>query len=470
MASAARRVRTTRAASRAAEAKGSNDGARNEGSGNDEAKASAALRAYASAASNSDEAVAVAARRTSLAARCTSKGGDTDDGAYDKGSDNNKARASAPRAYASSSLDKASPIAARRGRAASAARRMAGGGEIVNGTSDEGSGDDKADTGAAKRKYGTSAPSDNDKAGATLKRLAHASVGKHARQGHPSGREATHAAARRSGGTKVARRTGMGKVAADANRDDVSIRDAYSDIDAGDNTDDDTGCRAAKKRPYSPQDYSTDDGVDEEARSTNEGAPKVAYAAAAWEGAARGAATQRGKGDPKANHEATSEADQVEDSGKEADSKANRGRGKARTHPMKNRADAEALPKFSRGASARSREEDEPLNDAGMAKLERHMAVRGTTAARFARRARKEEAAPGWKGNGAYYRACTKAITKAPDPLGVALSPEAAGRIYLAMVNRNGHFSVLHNLARFEELEGMRSQAGGHLVAFEGEV
>ncbi len=55
---------------------------------------------------------------------------------------------------------------------------------------------------------------------------------------------------------KKARRTGVGKVAADACRDDVSIRDAYSDIDAGDNTDDNAGCRAAKKRPYSPQDYS----------------------------------------------------------------------------------------------------------------------------------------------------------------------------------------------------------------------
>jgi hypothetical protein len=137
---------------------------------------------------------------------------------------------------------------------------------------------------------------------------------------------------------------------------------------------------------------------------------------------------------------------------------------------MKNRAKAEALPKFSRGASAGSREEDEPLDDAGMAKLERHMAVHGTTATRFARRARNEEAAPEGKGNGAYYRACNKAITKAPDPLGVALSPEAAGRISLAMVNGNGHFSVLHNLARFEEPVGMRSWAGGHLVAFEGEV
>ncbi len=52
----------------------------------------------------------------------------------------------------------------------------------------------------------------------------------------------------------------------------------------------------------------------------------------------------------------------------------------------------------------------------------------------------------------------------------MALSPEAAGRIYLAIVNGNGHFLVLHNLARFEEPPGMKSRAGGHLVAFKGEV
>jgi hypothetical protein len=138
----------------------------------------------------------------------------------------------------------------------------------------------------------------------------------------------------------------MGKAAADANRDNVFVCDAYSGIDTGDDTDNNAkrpgqphnyttnnndnykveeagghksamGCRAAKKRPYSPQDYSTNDSVDEEARSTgaDEGAPKAAYAAAAWGAAARGAATQRGKGDPRADHKATSEADQVKGQG-----------------------------------------------------------------------------------------------------------------------------------------------------------
>ncbi len=72
----------------------------------------------------------------------------------------------------------------------------------------------------------------------------------------------------------------------------------------------------------------------------------------------------------------------------------------ASTNPMRNRANAEALPKVPSTASARSSEGKEPLDDAGMTKLGQNMSVRGTTAARFTRRAQKEEAAPGWKGNG----------------------------------------------------------------------
>ena len=105
--------------------------------------------------------------------------------------------------------------------------------------------------------------------------------------------------------TKTARRTGVGKAASKG--DNVSFCDAYSDIDAGDDTDNDAkrpgqphdhatnddnnykvkeagehksavGCRAATKRPYSPQDYSTSNRADEEARLTgaDEGGPKAA--------------------------------------------------------------------------------------------------------------------------------------------------------------------------------------------------
>jgi hypothetical protein len=98
------------------------------------------------------------------------------------------------------------------------------------------------------------------------------------------------------------------------------------------------------------------------------------------------------------------------------------------------------------------------------------MLVPGTTAAQFAEWAQKEKAGPGWEGNRACYRACLEANTRAPDPLATALGPEAAGRIYLAMVNGDGSFSVLHNLARFEEPAGMKSQAGGCIVAFKGEI
>ncbi len=121
-------------------------------------------------------------------------------------------------------------------------------------------------------------------------------------------------------------------------------------------------------------------------------------------------------------------------------------------------------------ALAGPRKDEYPPNNAGMAKLGQNMLVPGTTAAQFAEWARKEKAGPGWEGNGACYRACLEAITRTPHPLATALGPEAAGRIYLAMVNGNGSFLVLHNLARFEEPAGMRSRAGGRIVAFKGEI
>ena len=337
--SATRRACTVRAVVHTAEANGIDDGARNEGSGEDKAKVSAARHAYAyapSAASDADKAAAVAARCTSaaLAARRTAKGSSIDNGAFNEGSDNNKAGVSASRAYPLSKEDEALTLAVRRGRAASAAQRTTGGGDIVDGTSDESSDDDEAGVSAARREYVASAASDNNKAGATIERCARAaraarpSDGRHPRLCHPSGHEATNAAARRSGMTKATRRTGVGKAASKG--DNISFREAYSNIHAGDDTNNDAerhgqlhdhaindnnnynvkearvhksavGHRAAKKRPYSPQDSSTNNGADEEARATgaDEGAPKVAYA--------RGVAAQRGKGYPKSNHEATSE-------------------------------------------------------------------------------------------------------------------------------------------------------------------
>jgi hypothetical protein len=123
-----------------------------------------------------------------------------------------------------------------------------------------------------------------------------------------------------------------------------------------------------------------------------------------------------------------------------------------------------------RWSLAASTKDKDPPNNTGMAKLGQNMSVPGTTAAQFADWAWKEKAVPGWGGNGANYRACVEAIPRGPNPLATALGPEAARRIYLAMVNGDGFFLVLHNLARFEEPAGMRSQAGGHIVVFKGEV
>ncbi len=82
--------------------------------------------------------------------------------------------------------------------------------------------------------------------------------------------------------------------------------------------------QAARKIRFFPQDINTNDGGDNEGRKTKagEGTPTVVYTKAA-----SGAAMQAWKGNPKSGHEATSEANQVEESGKGVDSNADRGRG-----------------------------------------------------------------------------------------------------------------------------------------------
>ena len=199
-----------------------------------------------------------------------------------------------------SNEDEALVLAPRRRGAMSAARHTSGGGNIVDGTSNEGSDDDEADASTTRREYVRSTASNYDKAGATVERLARAaraarpSDGGHPRLRRPSGREAMDTAARRSGTTKAAQHMGVGKAASKG--DDVSFCDAYSDTNAGDDTNDDAkrhgqphdhaindndnydveetgghkravGHKAAKKRPYPPQDSSTNNGADEEARS-----------------------------------------------------------------------------------------------------------------------------------------------------------------------------------------------------------
>ena len=155
-AAAARRARTARAAICTAEAHGIGNGARNEGSGNDEAEVSAARRTYIpSATSDAGKAAAFAARCASaaLASGRTAKGGGIHNRAVDEGPNKDEAGASALCTYASSNEDEASTPAARRGCVANAAQRTAGGDDFVDGTLDEGSNVDKADVSAARCKH-----------------------------------------------------------------------------------------------------------------------------------------------------------------------------------------------------------------------------------------------------------------------------------------------------------------------------
>ena len=126
------------AALQTAEADEIDNGTHNEGSLDNKAKASAKRRTYASAASNKDEALAPAARRvrTASASRGMAGGGYSIVGTSDEGSDDNKAAESAVRhAYASaaSNEDEALASTAMRVHVARAARRTAGGSNINDG-------------------------------------------------------------------------------------------------------------------------------------------------------------------------------------------------------------------------------------------------------------------------------------------------------------------------------------------------
>ena len=151
----ARRVRAASAVQGTAEGGYIVIGTSNEGFDDNEAAESAARRADTSAASDEDEALAPAGRRVCVAraAQRTAEGGDINDGTFNKGSEDNEAAESAARrAYASaaSNNDEASAPAAKCVRTASAAQGMAEGGYIVNGTSNEGPDNDKAEASATR--------------------------------------------------------------------------------------------------------------------------------------------------------------------------------------------------------------------------------------------------------------------------------------------------------------------------------
>jgi hypothetical protein len=104
-----------------------------------------------------------------------------------------------------------------------------------------------------------------------------------------------------------------------------------------------------------------------------------------------------------------------------------------------------------------------------MAALEAAMAVPGSTAACFAERARasratEEEAAT------EHAAICRVIVDNQTGALGVALGPKAKERTYLAMLNAEGVFSVMHGLQWWGEAPSGACKQRGHVVAFEGEV
>ena len=155
LAPAARRVRTASASRGMAGGGYSVVGTSDEGSDDNKAAESAVRHAYASAASNEDEALASTAMHVHVAraARRTAGGSNINDGAFYKGSEDDKAAESAVRrvyASAASNDDDALAPTARQVHAASAAQGMAEGGYIVDGTSDESSDNNKAKASAAR--------------------------------------------------------------------------------------------------------------------------------------------------------------------------------------------------------------------------------------------------------------------------------------------------------------------------------
>jgi hypothetical protein len=101
--------------------------------------------------------------------------------------------------------------------------------------------------------------------------------------------------------------------------------------------------------------------------------------------------------------------------------------------------------------------------------LAENRSIRGITAARLAWGAHKAEAAPGWSGIGADYKAWVEALCLAPGNPEAALNLRAPERAYLAILNGAKHFLVLH-LHRWTAPEGACSRFEGCIVAFEGEV
>ena len=96
--------------------------------------------------------------------------------------------------------------------------------------------------------------------------------------------------------------------------------------------------------------------------------------------------------------------------------------------------------------------------------------LRGTTAFRLCQAATAAETRPGWSGTGPHYTAWLNALGRTPSSPEAALGSSAPELAYLAMMNGEQEFPVLHNVHRWIASERGRSSLHNRIVAFEGEV
>ena len=96
--------------------------------------------------------------------------------------------------------------------------------------------------------------------------------------------------------------------------------------------------------------------------------------------------------------------------------------------------------------------------------------LRGTTAFRLCQAATAAETRPGWLGTGPHYTAWLNALGRTPSSPEAALGLSAPELAYLAMMNGEQEFPVLHNVHRWIASERGRSSLHNRIVAFEGEV
>jgi hypothetical protein len=105
----------------------------------------------------------------------------------------------------------------------------------------------------------------------------------------------------------------------------------------------------------------------------------------------------------------------------------------------------------------------------GMAGLKAAMAVAGSTASCFAELARARQAT--MKEVATEHKAiCRTIVDNQAGALESALGPKAKGRTYLAMLNAEGIFLVMHGLQWWAGAPGRARNQRGKVVAFEGEV